>query len=87
MRIAAAIVAESIERSQRKNLKMALKRIVETDNFGGDYPNEKFLPIPPVDEASARVIAYEINKATGENGPRFWKVVDVDYVLQSGFEP
>lgn len=87
MRFVLAIVAGSIERNHRKNLEMALKRIVETDNFGGDYPDEKFLPIPPVDEASARVIAYEINKATGESKPRFWKVVDVDYVLQPGFEP
>lgn len=63
------------------------KRIVDTDNFGGDYPNEKFLPIPDLTEEDAKTIARIINAAAGENCSRYWKVVDLDYKLKPGFEP
>lgn len=61
-------------------------RIVETDNYGGDYPDESFL-LWPMSEESARRIAEAINEASGMDGPRYWKVVDNDYILQPGFEP
>jgi len=54
-------------------------RIVETDNFGGDYPDENFL-LQPMSRESAKQIA-------GEMYPRFWKIVDDDYELRPGFEP
>lgn len=63
-----------------------LKRIVETDNFGGDYPDEKFL-LFPMDEPTCRTIADAVNNYVGEHNSRYWKVVDYDYVLQPGFEP
>ncbi len=64
-------------------------RIVETDNFGGDYPNESFLNIPPVSEQAAREIANAINNnlCHYDNAPRFWRVVPADYALQPGFGP
>ena len=63
-------------------------RIVETDNFGGDYPDEKFLPIPPIrNEVIANKIADLINECTSSTYSRYWKVVELPYTLQPGFEP
>jgi hypothetical protein len=64
-----------------------MKRIVETDSFGRDYPNEKWLQIPPLCEHQAKVLADIINGAAGEDSDRYWKVVDLDYELSPAFEP
>lgn len=68
-------------------MKGADMRIVETDNFNGDYPDEKFLNIPPMSEDHARLIAAAINEQFPQPYPRWWKAVPNDYVLQPGFEP
>ncbi len=63
-------------------------KIVNTDNFNGDYPDEFFLNLPPMTEAVAREIAEVINRRLGgEYASRYYRVVDEDYVLQPGFEP
>lgn len=64
-------------------------KIVETDNFGGDYPDEKFLNIPPTTKEAAQNIANAINKELNPvgAGDRFWVVRPEDYKLQPGFEP
>lgn len=63
-------------------------KVVETDNFGGDYPNEKFVRDRPCGDDEARAIAIAMNEAySGPNADRYWKVVADDYVLQPGFEP
>lgn len=64
-------------------------RIVETDNFCSDYPNEQFVNIPPIFRArDAQAVVDAINYACGGDGaPRFWKVVENDYVLAPKFEP
>jgi hypothetical protein len=63
-------------------------RIIETDNFGRDYPDEKFLPIPSVPASAAAEIAEAVNKhCSGDNAPRYWRVVPDNYKLQPGFEP
>ena len=63
-------------------------RIIETDNFGGDYPDEKFVePLPHLTSEQAQLIADTINSATSEHHPRFWRVVPNDYKLRPGFEP
>lgn len=63
-------------------------KIVNTDNYGGDYPDEKFVePIPWLTEEQAEAFASLLNSVTPENSPRFYKVVENDYVLQPGFEP
>lgn len=62
-------------------------KIVETDNWGGDYPDEKFLDLPDLNEESAKSICNAINDCFNEYFPRFWKVVSNDYVLRPGFEP
>jgi hypothetical protein len=63
-------------------------RIVETDNFGGDYPDEKFLNIGLITRETAIEIARLINKElSGDSCPRYWKVVKMGYELIPGFEP
>jgi hypothetical protein len=63
-------------------------RIIDTDNFGGDYPNEKVIASgitykPFADEMCEALIA----KFSGNHASRFYKVVEDDYDLQPGFEP
>lgn len=62
-------------------------KIVETDNFGSDYPSEKFLNLPLLTREHARRIADAINSGFPEHSSRFWKVVENDYQLCPGFEP
>lgn len=64
-----------------------MAKIVETDNFAGDYPDEKFLNLPPLTKEHATAIATAINAGFADNCPRYWRVVDDDYKLQPGFEP
>ena len=64
---------------------MEFYRIVETDNYGGDYPNEKFAMPYALRKEEAEEIAAVINKHLCHN--RYWKVVKSGYELQPGFEP
>jgi hypothetical protein len=62
-------------------------RIVDTDNFGGDYPDEKFV-LWPMSEPAAKDIAQVLNTYfSSDTAPRYFKVVDNDYQLAPGFEP
>ena len=63
-------------------------KVVETDNFGGDYPNEKFATPYSFTRFQARGVAELFNSMFGgEHAPRYWKVVELPYELQPGFEP
>jgi hypothetical protein len=62
-------------------------RIVETNNFGDDYPNEKFVNLPRMSEEHALEVCNAINYGFSQGFPRFWKVVENNYKLQPGFEP
>lgn len=64
-------------------------KIVETDNFGGDYPNERFLNLPNMSKEHANKVCRAINDDFNKGGTyhRFWKAVENDYKLQPGFEP
>lgn len=63
-------------------------KIIETDNFGGDYPNESFVTsLPQMNRDQAQRIADAINTIGGDYSSRYYKVVDDNYVLQPGFEP
>ena len=70
---------------------MARFLIVNTDNFGGDYPDEKFVENLPLfnERPKAQAVADAINSnmAGGDLAPRFFKVVEDGYKLQPGFEP
>lgn len=62
-------------------------RIIETDNFAGDYPDEQFVNLPRMTKEHARQVADAINDGFPEHSSRYWRVVDDDYVLQPRFEP
>lgn len=63
-------------------------KIIDTDNFGGDYPDEKVF----IDRIPTKRLADKIAKAindrfTGNYSPRYYVVKDDNYKLQPGFEP
>jgi len=60
-------------------------RIVETDNYGGDDPAEKFVNLPCMTQAHAQKVADAINRGFPPDASRFWKVVDAYYRLHPGF--
>lgn len=66
-------------------------KIVNTDNFGGDYPNERFVDIPSMDEKSCKGVCHIVNSyfnpPEAPDSSRFWKVVPNDYELSPEFEP
>lgn len=62
--------------------------IMHTDNFGGDYPDEKFVTeLPRLPKEKLQEICDLINLALPEDASRYYKVVDSRYKLQPGFEP
>lgn len=77
--------------------------LVDSDNYGGDYPNEKFVKeahtrdfITADEEGEAlafdsfdkaQEVACRINTFWGEFHGRYLKVVREGYKLQPGFEP
>lgn len=60
-------------------------KIVDTDNFGSDYPNETVIADSIVNKDCAEIMAKALNSDTEHS--RYYKVVDESYVLQPGFEP
>lgn len=62
-----------------------MARIVNTDNFGGDYPNESFVLWPMRKEIADKIAAL-LNEDAGPGARRFYKVEENDYVLEPGFE-
>lgn len=65
-----------------------MAKIVNTDNYGGDYPNEKFVTgLPNLPKERLKPIADAINAQLGPHADRYYKVVADDYELQPGFEP
>ena len=62
--------------------------VVETDNFGGDYPNEKFATPYFLRKEIAEKIATILNEEmSGDKAPRYWMVREEGYKLLPGFEP
>ena len=62
-------------------------RIVDTDNFGGDYPNERFV-LFQMGEVAAKEVAAVLNKHfCSDYSSRYYKVVEDDYELVGAFEP
>lgn len=73
-------------------------KIIETDNFDGDYPAEVELARKDSEgsttfifpnEKQAQLVCDALNKALSNNTSslRYYKVVDYQYILQPGFEP
>ncbi len=72
-----------------------MSKIVDTDNHGGDYPNEKFVEVVltlngrafSLSEKMLKSICQWSNDRDGDYATRYLKVVKDDYELQPGFEP
>ena len=64
-----------------------MAKIVNTDNFGGDYPNEFFLNCSWLSDKQAREVADALNSSDDPNASRYWRVVPDNYILKPGFEP
>lgn len=63
-------------------------RVVNTDNFGGDYPDESFVFGEFATEVDAQITADSLNaQVDALYSPRYFKVVQMPYELQPGFEP
>ena len=62
-------------------------RIVNRDNFDGDYPDEWFVNVGPLELDDANKIVDILNRDWDESSPRYYQVVDNDYKLLPGFEP
>lgn len=65
---------------------MSMFKIVETDNFGRDDPNERFLNLPALHKDHAERIVQAINSGLPPQSPRAWVVKPADYVLKPGFQ-
>jgi hypothetical protein len=63
-----------------------MMRIIDTDNLGGDYPDEKF-HLFVMSESAAEKICDIINDELGDFTTRYYKTVPDDYKLQPGFTP
>ena len=61
--------------------------VIDTDNFGGDYPNETWIIQCWLSERGAQEIADVLNRESGENSQRCYKVQQQGYKLQPGFKP
>jgi hypothetical protein len=62
-------------------------KVVETDNFGRDYPGEEFATPYAFTREAAASLANWFNEAMGGvNAQRYWKPVPSDYQLQPGQE-
>lgn len=62
-------------------------KIIDTDNFGRDYPNETVVAENILHAHFANIMCGALNTDAGENSSRYYKVVEDNYVLQPGFEP
>lgn len=62
-------------------------KIVDTDNFDGDYPDEKVIAEGIKQKKHAEIMCKALNDAAGNYSRRFYMVVEDDYVLRPGFEP
>jgi hypothetical protein len=61
-------------------------RIIDTDNFGGDYPNEKF-HLFSMSAGAAQDICGILNAERPPDSDRWFRAVEDDYKLQPGFTP
>ena len=62
-------------------------RVVNTDNFGRDYPNETFAADDLDTRAEAQACADKLNGPNSCYSSRYYKVEELPYELEPGFEP
>ena len=64
-------------------------KIIDTDYFDGDYPDEKVIANNIKYEPFANAMCEALNQkfCNSPHSRRFYRVVPDDYILQPGFEP
>lgn len=69
-------------------------KLISTDNYGSDYPDEKFLcwvdstgQVDHINSSELKLLRVAQIFNQEFSGGRFYKVVDDDYELIPGFEP
>lgn len=60
--------------------------VVDTDNYAGDYPAEKFVLACWHTKECCEAVAKALNNETGPEASRYFKVVQAPYELQPGLE-
>lgn len=84
-----AVVESPCRFPKRHSADDSVWAVVDTDNFAGDYPNEKFVggTETGVTKVVAEILAATHNDKMTDYSPRFWRVVRLPYTIQPGFEP
>lgn len=63
-------------------------KIIDTDNFGGDYPDEKVVADNITNRDFGELMTAALNDMyVYPDSPRYYKLVEDGYVLQPGFKP
>lgn len=64
-------------------------KIIDTDNHGGDYPNEKVIASGITNKKFADCMCKALNDRFCQDASsrRFYRVVEDNYKLQPGFVP
>lgn len=64
-------------------------KIIDTDNFNGDYPDEQDIAVGIKRRDLAEVMCDALNDWSGSevDSLRYYKVVEDDYKNRPGFEP
>lgn len=58
-------------------------KVIETDNFGGDFPAERFATPYAFTRDDAVWLSNWLNEVMGgPDGPRYWRPVPSDYQLR-----
>ncbi len=60
-------------------------QVVDTDNHGSDYPDEKFVGPSLRTKDLAETVAACFNDDVTDESSRFYKVVELPYTLEPGF--
>ncbi len=73
-------------RVEAKTVEPETWSVVETDNFGGDYPIKSFV-VRGVSIERAFIVCESLNSRLGPDSQRWTKVVRAGYELAAGFTP
>lgn len=83
-----AVDVKRCSQCEARRDKLGPWQIIDTDNFGGDYPNETFIATGIAYKPFAECMCEALNaKYSGNTSLRMYLVVGANYKLQPGFEP
>jgi hypothetical protein len=62
-------------------------KIIDTDNFGDDYPDEQVIADNIKDAHLGEIMLKALKGTVGPESPRYYRLVEDDYILLPGFKP